>query len=43
MFDKDSGLVQIWVKLIQNGTYTIDDVPDLFNLREVVIEILGGN
>lgn len=40
MFDKNSGLVQIWVKLILDGTYTIYDVPDLFNLKEIVESIL---
>lgn len=40
MFNKDSGLVQIWVKLILDGTYTIYDIPDLSNLREIVESIL---
>ena len=41
MFDRNSGLVQIWVKLIRNSQYTIDMIPDISNLREVVIEILN--
>lgn len=39
-FDKESGLVNVWVKLVQNGTYTRDQVPKIFNLQEVVAEVL---
>ncbi len=42
MFNKDSGLVKTWVDLITRGTYTVEQVPNLFNLREVVAEILEG-
>ncbi len=42
MFNKDSGLVQVWVTLIQQGTYTIEQVPNLSNLREVVAAVLEG-
>lgn len=46
-FTKDSGLVKVWVRLVQNGTYTREDVPNMYNLREVVYEVLdelkGGN
>ena len=40
MFDKNSKVVKAWVKLIWNGDRTLDDVPKLFNLREVVTEII---
>lgn len=43
MFNKDSGLVKVWVTLIQNGTYTIDQVPNLSNLKEVVESVLNGD
>lgn len=39
-FNKDSGLVKVWVKLVQNGTYTRDQIPKMYNLREIVAEIL---
>jgi hypothetical protein len=39
-FTKDSGLVKVWVRLVQNGTYTREQVPVLYNLREVVYEVL---
>ena len=46
-FTKDSGLVKVWVRLVQNGTYTREDVPNMYNLRDVVYEVLdeleGGN
>lgn len=40
MFNKNSGLVQIWVRLIKQGTYTINNVPNLSNLKEIVSEVL---
>lgn len=40
MFDKNSKVVKAWVKLIRNGDRTLDDVPKLFNFREVVTEII---
>ena len=39
-FNKESGLVNVWVKLVQNGTYTRDQVPKMFNLQEVVADVL---
>ncbi|NLK37998.1 MAG: hypothetical protein GX299_07930 [Epulopiscium sp.] len=41
-FTKDSGLVKVWVSLIMVGTYTLDQVPVLFNLKEVVTEVVNG-
>ena len=42
MFNKDSGLVKAWVILIKQGAYTIEQVPNLSNLREVVASVLEG-
>lgn len=43
MFNKNSGLVKVWVNLIKSKIYTLDDVPHLSNLRDVVAsEINGG-
>lgn len=42
MFNRDSGLVKAWVSLINQGAFTVDDVPNLYNLREIVLEILEG-
>lgn len=42
MFDKDSALVKVWLKLINDKTKTIDDVPSLGNLKEVIEEILNS-
>ena len=39
-FIKDSGIVKVWVTLIMGGTYTFEQVPKLFNLRECVQEVL---
>lgn len=41
-FTKDSGLVKTWVSLILSGVFTLEQVPDLFNLREVVTEIINS-
>lgn len=39
-FKKDNQIVKSWVSLVLAGKYTIDQVPALGNLREMVIEIL---
>lgn len=39
-FTKDSGLVKVWVSLVMDGVYTLDQVPELFNLKEVVTEVV---
>ena len=40
MFNENSGLVQVWVRLIRSGKYTIQQIPNISNLRVVVISIL---
>ena len=35
-FTKDSGLVRVWVNLIKNGYRKLEEVPSLYNLKEVV-------
>lgn len=42
-FNRNSIIVKTWVALILAGTYTIDDVPNIGNLREVVQEVLDEN
>ena len=39
-FNRNSIIVKTWVALILAGTYTIDDVPNISNLGEVVQEVL---
>lgn len=39
-FTKDSGLVRVWVNLIKNGYRKLEEVPNLYNLKEVVKEII---
>ena len=39
-FNKESGLVKLWVKMVQDGTYTREQVPKMFNLQEVVADVL---
>lgn len=41
-FTEKSGLVKVWVSLVLMGTYEKKDVPNLFNLREVVYGILDA-
>lgn len=43
MFNEDSIVVKTWVKVVRNGTKTLEDVPNLSNLREVVISIIEGS
>lgn len=42
MFTKDSGLVKVWVGLVMAGTYTLEQVPNLSNLKTVVTEVVTG-
>ncbi|OOO62026.1 hypothetical protein BS637_09495 [Clostridium tepidum] len=39
-FNKESGCVKVWVTLILNGTYKVEQVPNLLNLKECVKEVL---
>lgn len=41
-FTKDSGLVKVWVSLVLGGTYTLVQVPALFNLKEAVTQVVNG-
>lgn len=41
IFTKESGLVKTWVSLVLSGVFTVDQVPNLFNLRVVVREIVN--
>lgn len=41
MFNGNSGLVKIWVDNIQNKGYTEEQIPNISNLRIVVIEVLA--
>lgn len=42
MFNENSGLVKVWVSLILVETYTVDQVPQLSNLKEVVTSVING-
>lgn len=44
IFTKDSGLVKVWVGLVlnPNSNYELKDVPNLFNLKEVVTEVVNS-
>ncbi|MCY9764752.1 hypothetical protein M5X06_31395 [Paenibacillus alvei] len=41
-FTKDSGLVKVWVSLVMVGTYKLEQVPKLFNLKDAVNEVING-
>ena len=36
MFNENSIVARIWAGKVKDGTYTLEQVPDLYNLREVV-------
>ena len=40
MFNSESGLVKIWVKLIKDNAYAKESIPQLSNLQNVVLLIL---
>ena len=41
-FSKDSQLVKDYVLLIDNKKMSVEDVPNLFNLKEVVQDALAN-
>lgn len=41
-FTKDSGLVKTWISLILCGVFTLEQVPNLFNLKSVVSEVINS-
>lgn len=40
-FTRNSGLVKTWVSLVLCGVFTIEQVPNLFNLKSVVQEVVS--
>lgn len=40
MFNQNSGLVAIFTRHIKNGTFKLEDVPELDNLKTEVIKAL---
>lgn len=42
MFNENSGLVKVWVSLVLAGVYTLEQVPQLSNLREVVTQVVNS-
>lgn len=41
MFNENSGLVLTWVRLIHNNIYTLEQVPNLSNLKEMVTTVIN--
>ena len=41
-FTKDSGLVKTWTSLVLCGLFTLEQVPNLFNLKSVVSEVINS-
>ncbi len=42
MFTEESAVVKSWVRLIKAGTYSLEHVPELSNLKEVVNGAVEG-
>jgi len=42
VFTEDSVIVQAWISLVLTGTYTREQVPNIYNLREVVYGVLDS-
>lgn len=40
-FTKNSIMVKAWVGLVISGTYTLEQVPKLFNLRAAVAAVVN--
>ena len=43
MFNENSRLVQVWKRLVEAGTYTIEQVPNISNLRGMVWLVINSN
>ncbi len=41
-FTQKSGLVRIWGRKVLSGEYTLEDVPELSNLREEVAKYVAA-
>ena len=41
-FTSNSGLVKVWVSLVMTGTYKLEQVPNLYNLKAVLSDVLTG-
>lgn len=41
MFNEKSAIVRIWVNAVLSGSKTLDEIPNLFNLREMVELVLS--
>lgn len=42
MFNALSGLVIVWVGLVKKGTYQVEQVPNISNLKEVVSDQINA-
>ena len=42
-FAENSALVKVWVRLVTDGEFTREEVPNLANLREAVWSVLDKN
>lgn len=40
MFNENSGLVNVWMRLIVNEEKSFEDVPNLSNLQEIVAGLI---
>lgn len=41
VFTEKSALAKTWVRLIQSKAYTLEDVPNIGNLKEIVETVLN--
>lgn len=41
VFTRESAMVKVWVGLVLAGTYTLEQVPKLANMKDVVTEVVN--
>ncbi|MGV2967813.1 hypothetical protein [Paenibacillus sp. AGC30] len=41
-FTSNSGLVKVWVSLVMTGTYKLEQVSNLYNLKAVVSDVINA-
>ena len=42
VFNKNSAMAKVWAQEVIKGNYTLEQVPNIGNLREIVLGLLAG-
>ena len=42
MFNENSIIARVWANMVKEGKYTLEQVPNLYNLKEVVAGMVAA-